>query len=265
MTENTLFSLSAIVAVVPSALLPFRRNHDRDLVFWLVLVAAVMGPLAWVLASLGGLWRTDLSMTLWVTVAASMTLFAAAAAVAREAWRLTPLVSLYMVALAILATVWGQAPVKPLAAAPGGWVVVHIIVAVITYALVTIAAVAALAAFLQDRALKLKHPTMLTGMLPSVVDCEELLVRLLVLGEIVLAVGLMSGMALEFRESGHLLKVDHKTVLTIASFAVIGGLLIAHYKTGLRGRMAARIVLLAYLLLTLGYPGVKFVTDVLMG
>ena len=32
----------------------------------------------------------------------------------------------------------------------------------------------------------------------------------------------------------------------------------------IRGRRAARIVLLAYLLLTLAYPGVKFVTDVIL-
>ncbi|HEY4636208.1 MAG TPA: cytochrome c biogenesis protein CcsA, partial [Rhodospirillales bacterium] len=118
--------------------------------------------------------------------------------------------------------------------------------------------------FLQDRALKLKRPTAMTRVLPSVADCEDLLVRLLVLGEIVLAIGLMTGMAVQMRETGHLLKFDHKTVLTVAAFAVIGGLLIAHFKTGLRGRMAARIVLLGYLLLTLGYPGVKFVTDVMM-
>jgi ABC-type uncharacterized transport system permease subunit len=61
-----------------------------------------------------------------------------------------------------------------------------------------------------------------------------------------------------------LLVFDHKTVLTITAFVVIGGLLAAHYKTGLRGRQAARIVLLAYLLLTLGYPGVKFITDVVL-
>ena len=71
-------------------------------------------------------------------------------------------------------------------------------------------------------------------------------------------------MALQYGETGTLLVLDHKTILTITAFAVIGGLLIAHFKTGLRGRKAARIVLLAYLLLTLGYPGVKFVTDVIL-
>jgi ABC-type uncharacterized transport system permease subunit len=264
MTASMLLSISAIIAIVPSVLLPLRRDHGRDILYWLVLAAAVMGPLAWVLASYAGIWRTDLSMTIWITVAATMVLFAATAAVASHAWRLTPLVSLYMATLAVLATAWGHAPVKTLAAPPGGWVVVHIVVAVATYALVTVAAVSALAAFLQERALKLKRPTALTRELPSVADCEDLLVRLLVLGEIVLAFGLMTGVAVQVRETGQFLKLDHKTVLTVAAFAVIGGLLIAHFKTGLRGRMAARIVLLGYLLLTLGYPGVKFVTDMLM-
>ena len=49
------------------------------------------------------------------------------------------------------------------------------------------------------------------------------------------------------------------------AFVVIAALLIVHQRTGLRGQRAARVVLLAYLLLTLAYPGVKFVTDVMMG
>ncbi len=265
MPEQTIFSLSAIVALVPSSLLPLRKNHSRDMIFWLVLVVAVAGPVNWVLASMAGAWRTDLSTTLWVTVAATMAVFAFITILTRETWRLTPLISSYMVVLGILAAVWSQAPHKLLAAAAsGGWIGVHIGVSVATYALVTIAAVAALAAFLQERALKRKRPTALTRLLPSVADCEWLLVRLLVLGEIVLAMGLATGMALQHGETGTLLVLDHKTIFTITTFIVIGGLLIAHFKTGLRGRKAARIVLLAYLLLTLGYPGVKFVTDVIL-
>jgi ABC-type uncharacterized transport system permease subunit len=71
-------------------------------------------------------------------------------------------------------------------------------------------------------------------------------------------------MALQYRESGYLLPVNHKTVLTLASFIVIGALLIAQRWLGVRGRRAARMALLGYLLLTLGYPGVKFVTEVLI-
>jgi ABC-type uncharacterized transport system permease subunit len=60
------------------------------------------------------------------------------------------------------------------------------------------------------------------------------------------------------------MRFSHKTLLTMLAFLLIAGLLVLHNRTGVRGRRAARLVLLAYLLLTLGYPGVKFVTDVLM-
>ncbi len=47
--------------------------------------------------------------------------------------------------------------------------------------------------------------------------------------------------------------------------ALVIGLLVAHRRSGLRGRRAARLVLVAYILLSLAYLGVKFVTDVLIG
>ncbi|MFQ5617942.1 MAG: inner membrane protein YpjD [Rhodospirillales bacterium] len=265
MTEDMMFSLSAVAALVPASLVALRRDSRPDAVYWMVLAVAVAGPLAWVVAQMSGAWRTGLSTTLWVTVAASMALFAVIAALHRQAWRLTPLMAPYMLGIGILATIWQQAPQKALgAAAPAGWIEVHIVVSVATYGLVTIAAVAALAAFLQERSLKEKRPTALTRLLPSVADCESLMVRLLVLGAIVLALGLVTGMATQYEETGAVLAFDHKTILTVTAFVVIGGLLVAHFRSGVRGRMAARFVLLAYLLLTLGYPGVKFVTDVLM-
>ena len=260
-----MYSLAALAALVPASLLFLRRESSRDAFYWMVLVLAFLGPLAWVVARMSGTWLTGLSTTLWVTVAASMAIFILVSALTRQGWRLTPLMAPYMVGVGILATVWQQAPQGQLAAAaPSGWIEVHIVVSVATYGLLTIAAVAALAAFLQERALKAKRPTSLTHQLPSVTDCEFLQVRLLTLCEIVLALGLATGMATQLGETGALLKFDHKTVLTIAVFIVIGGLLAAHYRSGVRGRMAARLVLLSYLLLTLGYPGVKFVTDVIM-
>ena len=66
------------------------------------------------------------------------------------------------------------------------------------------------------------------------------------------------------KEDGRFIDFDHKSLLSILAFVVIGALLYAHRRTGVRGRRAASYVLLAYLLLTLAYPGVKFVTDVLV-
>jgi len=274
MKQELIFGVSALAALLPSAFLALAgsgRNGNvertRDGVFWLTLAVAVAGPCSWVAVQMSGAWQTGLSTALWVTIAATMIGFTVVVLLNDSAWRLTSLLIPYMAVLAALAIVWQQAPpLRPLApSAPEGWIEAHIVVSVTTYAVVTLAAVAALAAFLQERALKAKRPTPLSRSLPSVLESEGLMVRLLVIGEIVLALGLATGMATQHQETGTLLHLDHKTVLSLAAFAVIAALLAAHYKSGVRGRMVTRFVLLAYLLLSLGYPGVKFVTDIIMG
>ncbi len=75
--------------------------------------------------------------------------------------------------------------------------------------------------------------------------------HLLAWAEVCLAVAIASGMAHQ---------VDHETLLVLLGF-----LLFLSRQTGLRGRRAAGVVLAACLLLTLAYPGVKFVSDLLVG
>jgi ABC-type uncharacterized transport system permease subunit len=265
MTPDLLLSVTAVVSLLPVALLGTRRDAPPDGLYWALLIVAVAGPITWVMSHMSGTWRTGFSTAMWVTVAATMAVFLVVAVASPRARRLTILILPYMVIVGLLATLWQQAPERALSAsAPGAWVGTHIVVSVLTYALVTIAAVAALAAAMQERALKSKQPTPLSRRLPSVADSEALLVRLLIFGEIVLGLGLATGMVAQYGETGAVLIADHKTILTITAFMVIGGLLIAQKVSGVRGRMATRTVLLAYLLLTLGYPGVKFVTDVVL-
>lgn len=259
-------SFIALTTIFPALIQAFRGTASRDGVFWGALSLAIAGPVAWVSVHYIPHWQTGLSGTLWMTIAASMVLYAIVAVAFRQAWRLAPLVAGYMMLLGLAAIVLQNAEGVSLQAGPGdrAWVNVHIATAIATYGLVTIAAVAAFAAFLQERALKRKKPTALTRHLPSIADCETLELTLLGYGETVLAIGLVTGMALQYRESGYFLPINHKTVLTLTSFFVIGALLIAQRWLGVRGRRAARIALLGYLLLTLGYPGVKFVTEVLI-
>lgn len=270
MFQNVMFSLTALLALMPASLLAyvrdgFRQGRGPDAAFWAVLFVAVAGPLAWSVVQLDGTWRTGLSTTLWVSITACMVLYSGLCLTTRSGWRLMPLLLPYLVLVGLFATATAEAPDPTLSAsAPTVWVDLHIAVSVTTYALLTLAAVAALAAFLQERALKAKRPTALTRMLPPMADSEQLQGRLLVASEIVLGLGLATGMSVLYFEQGVLFRVDHKAVLSVATFVVIGGLLIAHAATGVRGRRAARFVLLAFLLLTLGYPGVKFVTDILI-
>jgi ABC-type uncharacterized transport system permease subunit len=257
-------ALTTISAAVAQA---FRDRAARDGVFWGALALAVAGPVAQVAVHLTPTWQTGLAATLWMTITATMTLYAVVAAIFRQAWRLSSLVAGYMLLLGCGAVAWQNTGGDPLQAGAGErtWVSLHIATGVVTYGLVTIAAVAAFAAFLQERTLKRKRPTALSRQLPSIADCERLQLTLLQYGEAVLAIGLATGMALQYRENGQLLPFNHKTVLTLAAFVVIGALLMAHRWAGVRGKRAARLALLGYLLLTLGYPGVKFVTEVLIG
>jgi ABC-type uncharacterized transport system permease subunit len=260
-------SLIALSTIVPAVAQAFRPRPERDALFWMALAIAVAGPLGWVGLHSVATWQTGLAATLWVTIAATMALYVVVAALFPHAWRLAPVLAGYMLLLGVGAIVWRNAGGYPLQAGAGDrvWVGVHIATAVVTYGLVTIAAVAAAAAALQEWTLKRKRTSALSRHLPSINDCDALQRTLLQFGWAVLAIGLATGMALQYRETGTLLALDHKTVLTLAAFVVIGALLVAHWRAGLRGRRAARVALLGYLLLTLGYPGVKFVTEVLIG
>ena len=267
MTNNLVFSLSALLAMLPASLLAYRRRSAApDTAFWAVLVVAVAGPVAYSLVQLGGPWQTGIAMALWLSIAVSLAIFAGVAALTREAWRLTVLLLPYLGVLAVLAIIWGQVPEQgSVKGAPDLWLSLHIVVSLVTYGLATLAAVAGAAVFLQERALKRKRATAVTNLLPSVADGEALELRLLAAAEFVLGAGVVTGMALQYLETGRLLEFDHKALLSLLAFAVIAVLLFLRHRSGLRGRRAARLVLVAYLLLTLAYPGVKFVTDVLIG
>lgn len=266
MTNTLLISLAAVLALVPAAVLPFRRMEARrDGLFWALLAVAFLGPASYAATQFAGQWHSGLSATLWVSITASVALFAVVSAVTREGWRLAPLMLGYLAVVAVLAALGAQAPEtlrRP--AAMDIWLVGHIMLSVAAYALATVAAVAGAAVLLQERALKRKRPGRLTAVLPSAADGERLQVRLLATAGAVLAVNIGSGMAVEFVRSGLPMRFEHKTLLSLLAFGVILALMVIHHRSGVRGRFAARLVLVSYLLLTLGYPGVKFVTDILM-
>lgn len=263
--------LTAFLSLVPASLAAVARAHagrapDRDAWFWLALGLAVSGPMAWLWAQSGGIWLTSLAAALWVCIVVCLGLYALLSVLDGGMARLGALLLPYLAVLGLLAAATGTARGPALqASAPMAWLDLHIAISVVTYALATLAAVAAFAAFLQERALKAKRPTALSRQLPPLAAAERLQLRLLVASEMVLGIGLASGMAVEYSETGAPLVFDHKVLFSLATFVVIGGLLIAQATSGVRGRRAARLVLVAYLLLTLAYPGVKFVSEILIG
>lgn len=265
MPVTMMVSIGALLALIPAALLPYRGGGARDSMFWLLLCVGLSGAVLTVAVLFAAGWRTGLGAALWAIVAVSLALYAAVAALNRQAWRLSPLLLPYLIVIGGLATIWQDSPERPLAAGSlGAWTAAHIVLALLAYGLLTVGAVAGAGVFVQERALKAKRPTRLSRLLPSIADGERLQVAMMSLSLIFLGCGLVSGAASRYVLDGRLVAWDHKTVLSLGTFIVLTALLAAQARSGLRGRRAARMVLLAYLLLTLAYPGVKFVTDVVI-
>jgi len=266
MQGGLILNLSALISLLPISALSLRRPAaGRDSLFWALLAVAAAGPIVVAADELAAGWLTSLSAALWLSIAASMVMFAAVCVATRQGWRLTPLLLPYLLLVGVCATIAERLPAPALpAATPATWLDVHVLVSVATYGLLTIAAIAGLAVFIQERALKRRQPGWFTTVLPAVADAELLQIRLLAASCVVLGGGLLTGAATQYLTNGKLFEVNHKTVFAGLAFGVIVLLLVVHQRTGLRGRRAARYVLLAYLLLTLAYPGVKFVTDVLL-
>lgn len=260
-----LLSITGLMAQVPATLVAWRERPERPgVLFWSTLAVAFAGAGAVLAVKLGQGWDGGFAVALWLSVAVTLLLHGLVVLLQSLAVRLTPLLLPYLLLLALLAVVWDVAAgVPPAAPLAWTWFWVHIAAGLATYALITLAAIAGLGVELQERALKRRRPDGAAARLPPVADGERLEFRLLAWAFGILGAGIASGMALEWNETGRLLIGDHKTLLSLAAFAVIGLLLLAA-RRGLRGRRAARLVLLAWLLLTLAYAGVKFVTDILL-
>ena len=260
---HTILTLIALLALLPAAVLPFRAAAKRDTLFWLTIMLAAVVPLLWVGVTLSGPWQTALGAAVWSSVAITVILFAIVAGRTSTGWRLAPLLMPYLILLGVLASFLPDGLPLP-AGHESVWLWVHIGLSLLTYGLLTLSAIAGLAVIVQDYALKRKRPNRLSRLLPAVVDGDRLSWRLLLASELVLGLGLVTGLATLYMETGHLWKLDHKTILTVLAFVLIGLLLFGHRACGVRGRLAARVVLSAWLLLSLAWFGVKFVTQFLL-
>jgi ABC-type uncharacterized transport system permease subunit len=274
MSGTIIFNLLAVASILPATFVAFNRQPKLNGIFWATLIAAIAGPVIWLVIRSGGVWHSDFSSAIWITVAFTLVCYGAVTILTSQGWQLASIIMPYMTVLAVIAAIWDHSGAIVSASSldgtqqtggiPNIWVIFHILVSIITYAVVTTGACAALAGVLKERALKNKKPTVFTQNLPSMADCDELQFKLLGFAELVLGLGLITGMAATFTIDGSIGHLDHKTILAVLAFVVIAVLLILHRRSGVRGRQAARLILAAYLLLTLAYPGVKFVTDVLL-
>lgn len=266
MSTFPIAAVAAVFALLPLSILASRGRLERDTLGWLLLAAAVVGGSLPALAELQSGWRPGLAASLHVTAAATLILFAATAVLTAPAMRLAALAGPYGILLVVLGWIASAFEAEaPNAAVPGAWFAGHVLLAIAAYASLTLSALAACGVLLEERAFKARTDSWSTRVLPPLSETEALQNGLLKLAAILLLLALATGAANEFLMVGQAVVLTHKILLSFMGFAVVLALLVLHHRTGLRGRKAARWLLTGYLLLTLAYPGVKFVREILIG
>jgi len=139
---------------------------------------------------------------------------------------------------------------------------IHILLSILAYALLTLAAVQALLIAVQDRRLRSRHPGGFMRALPPLVTMEVLLFQMIGVGFVLLSLALLTGfLFLKDIFAQHLV---HKTVLSTAAWTVFAVLLWGRWYYGWRGRMAIRWTLSGFLALMLSYFGSKLVLELLL-
>jgi ABC-type uncharacterized transport system permease subunit len=148
---------------------------------------------------------------------------------------------------------------------------VHLLVAILAYSLLTIAAMHALLMAALDRQLHAGVPAeggtwaRLFEHVPPLLAMERLLFRLIGIGFALLTLTLISGIFFSEQLFGRALRFDHKTVFAIASWLVFAGLLVGRLVFGWRGRTALRWTFAGFVMLLLAYVGSRFVAEVILG
>jgi ABC-type uncharacterized transport system permease subunit len=147
---------------------------------------------------------------------------------------------------------------------------VHLLLAILAYSLLTIAAIHALLMATMERRLHGEAAggsgrlAFVIDRLPPLLAMEGVLFRLIAVGFILLTATLVSGIFFSEQLFGRPLRLDHKTVFAIASWIVFAGLLIGRMVFGWRGRTALRWTLTGFVMLMLAYVGSHFVLEVLL-
>lgn len=100
--------------------------------------------------------------------------------------------------------------------------------------------------------------------LPPLLVLERILFRFIAVGFVLLTLTAVSGIAFSEQVFGRPLRLEHKSVFTIAAWALFGVLLVGRARWGWRGRTALRLTLAGFFVLLLAYVGSRFVIEVVL-
>jgi len=140
----------------------------------------------------------------------------------------------------------------------------HLIVAMLAYSLLTIAALHAMLMTIVEY--QLHHPaarSLLTN-LPPLLSMEKLLFGIIWIGFVLLTLTLLSGIVFSKEVFGQSVTFSHKTLFGFISWGIFAALLFGRQFYGWRGRIAIRWTLTGFAMLFLAYIGSKFVLEIIL-
>lgn len=171
------------------------------------------------------------------------------------------LIAFPMATIVVLAE-WGwSAPGNLLEAAPGP-IAPHVLSSVLSFCLLSIAAVYALFVAATDYFLRRHQFNALVRALPPLTVLEQLLFGLILAGFVLLTASLVTGWL--FVDDLFAQHLAHKTALSMVAWLVFGVLLLGRWLWGWRGRIAVRLTLAGVALLLLSYFGSKLILEVIL-
>jgi len=160
--------------------------------------------------------------------------------------------------IALLASEFTNAPARSLPAA----IQVHVLLSIMAYAMLALAAAQAVLVAVQRRHLRAHKPGGFMRGLPPLTSTESLLFLLLTIGFVLLSLSLASGFI--FLEDMFAQKVAHKTVLSCIAWLIFGALLYGRWRFGWRGQRAVRWTLAGFCMLLIAFFGSKLVLELIL-
>ena len=164
------------------------------------------------------------------------------------------LVLILPVSMLTVLTAWLM-PVDHFIWRPDSRMVVHILVSILAYGMLMVAAFQSLLLSYQEQQLRRHKKTVKT--LPPLQTMEKLLFEFLFVGVVLLTLSLGSGFM--FFEDMFAHGLIHKTLLSMVAWSLFTVLLVGHWRFGWRGRVAMRWTVSGFVLLLLSYFGWRLV------
>ncbi|HHW4685585.1 MAG TPA: cytochrome C assembly family protein [Xylella sp.] len=144
-----------------------------------------------------------------------------------------------------------------------GWrMKLHAWLALLSYAMLSIAALLAIMLWFQERALRRHHVHRWLYALPPLTELEKLLFRTITVGFVLLTFTVFTGLLFvkDFLDQ----KLLHKSVLSMLSWVIFAALLIGRWRYGWRGIKAVHWTLTAMILLVFAFFGSKLVIELIL-